>query len=274
MSKLVSLLNENTKIVVDVDLGGRITEFSLNGKNALAEQGIQVGSTFWPSPQSTWDWPPLTALDSDAYQLESESDSCVQMISSVCESTQLQLRKIISKTGRGFDVTYELINRSRKPVKYAPWEISRVYGGLTLFESSQPILDNSNLTVDHIQDHYWFDYVPAGLENNLKLFANHSEGWIANVFNGLLYLKTFPKIDQDLIAPNEAEVEVYAHGDPDNAYIEIEQQGAYVEIQAGSSIKWTVGWSLYSLPGGVASQESLVGSQALLDFIHANLAKT
>ena len=66
------------ELEVDPALGGRITRFSLAGANILTGPEVvargdgtvpnMYGSTFWTSPQSAWNWPPETALDSDPLQ--------------------------------------------------------------------------------------------------------------------------------------------------------------------------------------------------------------
>ncbi len=51
---------------VNAQIGGRITTFSLDGKNVLTGPSVNpdnYGSTFWTSPQSDWDWPPIPEID-------------------------------------------------------------------------------------------------------------------------------------------------------------------------------------------------------------------
>src|SRR5580704_20290 len=51
---------------VDAANGGRVVAFSLAGNNVLvteAANAADFGATFWPSPQSTWNWPPIAAVD-------------------------------------------------------------------------------------------------------------------------------------------------------------------------------------------------------------------
>ena len=52
------------------DKGGLITAWKLDGRNVLlatADSDSLDGSTFWPSPQSDWDWPPPHAIDAAPY---------------------------------------------------------------------------------------------------------------------------------------------------------------------------------------------------------------
>ena len=56
----------NTVFAVDAAKAGRIVTFSLAGKNILtaakSSQDNNWGSTFWPSPQSDWNWPPSVVM--------------------------------------------------------------------------------------------------------------------------------------------------------------------------------------------------------------------
>src|SRR3569623_3169145 len=59
-----------TELEVDAALGARITRFSLAGRNALTGPDVNdlhFGSTFWPSPQAAWGWPPPVEHDSEPY---------------------------------------------------------------------------------------------------------------------------------------------------------------------------------------------------------------
>lgn len=258
-TRQVVLNNGCYRMVVDADLGARITEFSINGRNCLTVSGPQVGSTFWPSPQNSWGWPPPAVLDSLPYAASQQADAWV-FTSNVCSDTGLVLAKIVAPHAKGFTVTYKMHNPGSAPLHYAHWEISRIDGGLTFYRAKSSPLDISSLPVVEQGDVYWHDYTPAGEEQNLKLFANNSDGWLANLHGGLLLKKTFPMIAESEIAPSEAEVEIYAHGDPANPYIEIEQQGAYVAIAPGETRSWTVVWSLEEF----ADENVTLGSAALI----------
>ena len=68
---LYTFASGNTVFAVDAAKAGRIVTFSLAGKNVLTaaknSQDNNWGSTFWPSPQSAWNWPPPAELDPGAY---------------------------------------------------------------------------------------------------------------------------------------------------------------------------------------------------------------
>ena len=265
MSASVTLDHGAYSMVIDPAKGARITAFALNGKNALTESGPQTGSTFWPSPQHSWGWPPPPVLDNQRYEATQVDDAWV-FTSGTCPVTGLVVSKVIRPREHGFDVEYRMHNPSEKMLQYAPWEITRVDSGLTFYKAATAPLESSTLAVIAVGKTFWHDYSPAGVDKNLKLFANNSDGWLANANRGLLVKKTFPTIAEMDIAPEEAEVEVYAHGDPEHPYIEIEQQGHYGIISPGDTTTWTVGWEIAEIPADITVA---VGSDKLLAFAEA-----
>ncbi len=257
-------------VIVDAQSGGRILAFSVEGQNALVPTGPQIGSTFWPSPQEAWGWPPPPTLDSAPYTIE-RIERGIRLQSAACEQTFLQLVKTLTLDGRVMRVRYAMTNVANEPRAWAPWEITRIYGGLTFYKSEQPALPKSTGQATFDGRHVWHEYAPQQQEDHEKIFGNGSAGWIANAHNGLLLVKRFSTIeDLNQVAPGEAEVEIYAHGDPLNAYIEMEQQGAYTSIEPGDTLEWEVDWFLHTLPASIDYQ---MGSTALVEAVESVLAE-
>ncbi len=255
-NQLITMHMGDLTLVVDASLGGRITEFSLAGNNALSSEGELIGSTFWTSPQSDWGWPPPTAIDSDAYDIQQQG-SRFKLIGRTESNLGVRVEKTFSPSvrGNGIDITYTLRNMSDHMVKYAPWEVTRVPGGYTFYPSTgQRIRDDLKTTeIDRI---IWYFYQADELSIgvNQKVLDNGREGWIANANpdSGLLFIKTYPDINLIQFATGEAEIELYAS--PLQNYIEIEQQGAYMSIPPMSSVDWTVTWYLQNI-----GKKSIVG---------------
>ncbi len=231
--------------------GGRVLSFSIGDRNSLLCSGIQVGSTFWPSPQSLWGWPPPEALDSARYNLLETSDKKICLQSGVEHSLGVRVVKTVTPIANGFNIEYTLLNVSQEIVTLAPWEISRVSGGISFYSAGLPPEPHSTCPCKYIKGHYWYEYKPEALQGIPKIFANDTGGWLANVNNGLLLIKRFPQINPSVIAPSEAEVEIYAHADDDNPYIELEQQGEFKAIMPGMEYRWAVDWLLYELPSNL-----------------------
>src|SRR5882757_3732250 len=73
----------NQSMDIDAHLGGRITSFLVDGRNFLTDDKVDSlnwGSTFWPSPQSDWDWPPPAAIDNEPYTVTLEVQGLKQEV--------------------------------------------------------------------------------------------------------------------------------------------------------------------------------------------------
>ena len=117
--------SETFKITV-LKSGGRLLSTKINGVEFLEQEAQQVGNTFWTSPQSGWEWPPLKEHDEDDYQ--GRLDGSVLMLRSSVDS-KLNFRiikeyKLINEST--FSVKYGIVNHNDEAKKVAPWEITRV----------------------------------------------------------------------------------------------------------------------------------------------------
>lgn len=263
----------DTVFAVDAAKAGRIVTFALGGRNILtAAEGPgdnNWGSTFWTSPQSDWNWPPPAAIDPDPYLAEL-SGGVLRLSSRPAEGLGLAVGKRFSvdPAARAVIVEYGIVNRGAEPRAAAPWEISRVAaGGLTFFPMGEgvPKKGFQELLSLHIEGGVaWFPYDAGTIAADQKVFADGREGWIAHLAGDLLLVKAFGDIPAAKAAPGEAEIEIYT--DAGHRYIEVENQGACVELAPGASLTWTVRWFLRKLDPAVVAK---VGSASLLGAVRA-----
>jgi hypothetical protein len=270
------------KMVIDGGKGARITEFSFDGVNILTGTdvgGSNYGSTFWPSPQSSWysgkTWPPIPEVDTAAYT-GSVNGNTIQLTSPTAtlgtvansQFTVTKEFKPVPASG-AIDVTYTLKNIGSVAITVAPWEISRVkgQGGLTFFGkgSSEPTYgtgyDKTNFVVTEADGIYWYKCAVLA-KTGSKCFADGA-GWLAHVTaTNLLFLLTFPDIQPSEAAQGEAEIEFYNKA-ADGDYVELEPQGASTTVNAGGMLQWTVRWKLRQVPSSVTVD---VGSADLATF--------
>jgi hypothetical protein len=271
----------DTQLVeVDASTGGRITVFSQGGKNILTGPSANAdnyGSTFWPSPQSAWGWPPPAEIDPGAYSariegatliLESKTDTKVKLI--------VTKRITVDRAAQALVIVYDMKNTSNAAADWAPWEITRVApGGMTFFElgpgGTAPVAPSIPTALDVAAGWHWFDDAALLNTNNMgrKTFAD-GKGWVAHVARAdrLLLVKTFEDIGANAHAKDEAEVEIYV--DSARKYVEVENQGAVQSLAPGATRSWTVRWSLRVLPGNGALS---VGSTEVVDAVKAVLPK-
>jgi hypothetical protein len=262
-----------TLFAVDANQGGRIVTFASSGRNVLTGPAVNAsnfGSTFWPSPQSDWNWPPPPEIDSAAYT-PSLDGAVLSLSGATAAALGLAVEKKFSADGAAGMVTveYTLANRGSKARQVAPWEITRVAaGGLTFFPMGEGgprkgPQDLLNPTI--VNGVAWFAYNAATITADQKLFADGLEGWIAHVDGDLLLVKSFGDTLPAQAAPGEAEIELYA--DAAHTYVEVENQGAYVNLAPGAATTWTVRWMLRKLD--LAATPAGVGSAALVDLVRS-----
>jgi hypothetical protein len=251
--------------MIDYAHGGRLEVLSLNGQNFLSGKTVNTtnwGTSFWPSPQSAWGWPPSQQLDALAYTV-------VQNTSPITLQSQKdpKLGYVFTKSFQintadtSLTITYTVLNDTNFSQQVAPWEISRVAPGGLMFYATGPKTKSgllAPLTKDSIGI-TWFKYdsttIPSGVP---KLIADDSEGWLAKVSNGLILVKSFPVVTQTSEAPGEGAIEMYTN--PNLSYTEIENQGAYVTLAAKQSLTYTVTYRLKNIPNTVSIA---VGSASL-----------
>jgi hypothetical protein len=255
--------------------GARITGLRIASTDLLSNKDvdpINYGSTFWPSPQNDWNashWPPPAAIDRLAYA-NASAGAVITLSSDVDPETHLRIVKTFSARvpDEAVELAYTITNQGDSAASWAPWEITRVAAtGLTFWptggapsKGAQALLPSQD-----VAGHTWIDGA-ALATMEAKLFADGAGGWLAHVSDGLIFIKQFPDITANQVAPGEAEIEVYV--DPTHRYMELEPQGPYTSIAAGGSATWTVRWYARQLPPTLIPS---VGNQDLVRFVNETL---
>ncbi len=264
------LQSDNLTFEVDPSHGARIIAFRLDDENILTPPSVDpqnYGSTFWPSPQNIWEWPPIAEIDTDPYTVETNS-SAVLMKSEISAELELQITKrfVLDVQRSRVAVEYTITNFSETSQTFSPWEVSRVHpDGLTFYPTGDATLGSGPfepLTTQELNGITWFKYDSQTIQANQKLYADGAEGWLAHLDGDKLLIKSFQDIPLDHQAPTEGEIEIFANAE--RPYIEIEQQGAYTKISPQESLSWTVYWYLRRLPINIAAK---VGSEKLVEFV-------
>lgn len=255
-------------------LGGRITGFFAGDLNLLTGPEVDAnnfGSTFWTSPQSDWQWPPPPEVDHMPY-IVVEGDEDLVCCGPPCAKLGLLITKRfrIVDANQSMRVQYEICNQSPDTIKVAPWEISRVPGGLTVFAHGEELPEKPEPVpeplVTNASGATWLAYSRSAVTVDQKLFAHSREGWLAHFWNGFALIKEFELVNAQKQAPGEAMIELFTSGLKN--YIEIEQQGPYVKIGPRKSLTWPVTWKVRKVPSNLEVQ---VGSAAVLDWVRSQL---
>ena len=255
---------------VNAQIGGRITTFSLDGKNVLTGPSVNpdnYGSTFWTSPQSDWDWPPIPEIDNLPYEGTVEGDTII-LQGQVSPELGVSITKEFSPdlANDAIVLHYSINNESAESVTYAPWEISRVGAtdALVFYPTGEGGYDSGPFDLPKITEARGITWVQyhRELSKDQKLFADGSEGWLASLTDRQLFIRSFVDIPPEEHAPGEGEIEIYFNGP--TTYVEVEPQGPYQEILPGESLSWTVTWYLRNLPPKIPAK---VGSKKLIKFV-------
>ena len=219
---------DDVRLEIDAATGGRVTALRFGGRNLLSEPAADAGnfgSTFWPSPQTAWGWPPLAEIDHGPYRAELEPAAIV-MRSAINPALAVQVEKRFAADARRAAVVFDFAihNRGEAPTRLAPWQITRVPpGGLSLFPTGTGAFPPSNLAVRQALGVTWYAFEAAAVTDHQKLFADGREGWLAHVDGDALLVKTFAPVPRAAQAPGEAQIEIYAT--PNHTYVEVEAQG-------------------------------------------------
>ena len=250
---------------VDAAKGAKILSFQYKGKEVLSQlqRPNAFGSTFWTSPQTEWNWPPVPEYDSRPYTAERKNGALV-----LTGQTSARYKYHIVKEFRpepatnSIAITYSTVNDSAVERKVAPWEISRVPSEGVIFFDAAPdgIFPAGLMPLSFEYNATWYQVDEA--RDNRKVNADGA-GWYAYAHDGLLFIKRFEDIDRSQPAPKEAEIQVYVNAG--KTFIELEAQGPYTSLKPGEALTWTVRWFL--LPQDCGD----VPSAALMDLVNSVL---
>ncbi len=270
-----SLTCANLYFEVDSARGARFTSFKLDDNEIMyvdfVNSGDMAGSTFWPSPQSVWNWPPPVNLDNKPFSKVIKNNKIV-FRGNTDTKTMLRFYKTIAANAADTSIIIDYCIKNEKTLaqKWAPWEITRVTNsGLTVFpKSTTSVTGDMAVRTQAISGYVWYDQDATADKAGSKFFCN-GKGWLAHIIDGnMLFIKKFEDVSAGKAAPGEAEVEVYTSGTL--PYTELEDQGTYTSIASKDSISWRVKWFARVLPASVVVS---VGSTSLTTFIEGVLKR-
>ncbi|MET0386690.1 MAG: hypothetical protein ABW321_12065 [Polyangiales bacterium] len=255
-----------TTLEIDPVLGGRVTQLALDGVNVLTGPDVDSlnwGSTFWPSPQARWQWPPVPEIDSEPYTPTVEADTLtLQSQRGMRADVRVTKRFRALPSDGAFEVAYVLENSASSEASWAPWQISRVGpGGLTFFPTGESSA-STQLPLMEALGISWYRHDPAAIaEPGQKWSGDGKEGWIAHVAEKTLFVKRFMDLTPAQQAPApEGELAIYASP----RYVEIEPQGPYAVLPPQGKVEWSVRWYLRAVPDDVSIE---IGSASLVQLV-------
>lgn len=250
-----SLSVGDVTLTVDASRGGKIVSYKYKDTEILSQTRMpnSFGSTFWTSPQSEWNWPPVPEYDTKPFNAE-VTDGKLVLTGEKSKRFGYKIRKefVADIKDNAIVITYTLVNESGETRKVAPWEISRVpNGGILFFDAKEVTPANNMAGLPFVYEKKAAWYVLDEDRVNRKINAD-GKGWLAFCDKGLLFVKKFPDLKPAEPAPAEAEIQIYAN--PGKTFVEIEEQGAYTTLQPGEELNWTVRW--YLMPTDLPAEPS------------------
>lgn len=250
-----SLSVGDVTLTVDASRGGKIVSYKYKDTEILSQTRMpnSFGSTFWTSPQSEWNWPPVPEYDTKPFNAE-VTDGKLVLTGEKSKRFGYKVRKefVADIKDNAIVITYTLVNESGETRKVAPWEISRVpNGGILFFDAKEVTPANNMAGLPFVYEKKAAWYVLDEDRVNRKINAD-GKGWLAFCDKGLLFVKKFPDLKPAEPAPAEAEIQIYAN--PGKTFVEIEEQGAYTTLQPGEELNWTVRW--YLMPTDLPAEPS------------------
>ncbi len=259
----------NTAFSVIVD-GGRVSSYKIDDKEFLFTDenyggGNLWGAVLWSSPQSEWNWPPITTLDSKPYTIEAQGNRC-RMISDIDSKMKMRFIKDFYAASEDTSITvvYKMINEGTTTKHNALWELTRVpTTGFFFFPTGEGSATSGLATYVQEKNGYsWYNNQLTDVGGQ-KFFADGKMGWDAFINEDhYILIKQFVDVPNDKHAPGENEIELWLTSD--YAYMELENQSSYESIPAGDTIKYIVKWYLRKLPDTMTVE---VGNTALADFV-------
>ena len=264
----------NMYFEIDSARGARFTSFKLDDNEIMFvdfKTTDMAGSTFWPSPQSVWNWPPAVNLDGNPYKTSIKQNKIV-FTSNIDLTSMLRFYKTISASDidTSISIDYCIKNEKTTSQKWAPWEITRVLNdGLTVFaKGSGSITGDMSPRTEATTGYIWYDQDKTKGGAGSKFFSD-GKGWLAHIIDGnMLFIKQFDDVAYGKSAPAESEIEAYTA--PDQSYTELEDQGTYTTIAAKDSLIWHIKWFARKLPSSINVS---VGSSGLTGYIEAVLKR-
>jgi hypothetical protein len=258
-----------TSIAAD---GGKITEFSLNGRNILTGPEVNAdyyGSSFIVGPEEAMGgFPPPAPFDFNDYTVVvDEEEKTVILTGDNYPPLSLRLKKQFTPNidNQSVEIVYTIINTGEVPSTWAPWEITRVApNGLTFYPQGEgtPNVPWGLFDFTQTDGITWFQHDEIVNAAHGKLFSDGADGWVAHTDGNLILIKVHENIPVAIKAPNEAEIEIFSI----DKYVEVEVLGAYAEIPAGGEVSWSTTWYLRELP---TDMEATAGNAALVAFVQS-----
>lgn len=277
------LSNGRVSVAVVPAIGGRIMEFSLDGRKALWENPAELGKTYplaadpwrnyggyksWNAPQDRWGWPPDPHLDRGPARVRVLRDArgrATGLEVTGQESPRFRLRftkrlTLDPRTGV-LRLEQRMRNTSSRPQTWSLWDVTQV-------PSSGRVVLEVNPSSRFPGGVYYYDEKAkqsgqAARQGRLavvtwkgqaaKFGFDCDAGWMARLAGPIAYVKRFPRLQRGAAYPDKGSyAQVFTNG-RELPYVEMEIAGPLVRLAPGQETTLVEEWELVRLGGSSGS---------------------
>lgn len=272
-------------MVVVPDIGGRIMEYSMDGRNVMWENPDEFGRTYsitrewrnyggyktWIAPQETWGWPPDPMLDFGKANVEVLQNPkglpVLKVIGAPSLDTGLLFTKEISLDESGEAVVKQAVhNIGGKRLSCSIWDVTQLgipcYTAVPLKAKSRfkdgvsyILAESKNSTQFTLRDGLFITRYQGDLG---KVGADSDGPWMIWFKDDLAYVKQFEPMEKGAEYPDGGcSAEVFT-SDAKLGYVEMEVLGPIKELKPGAELEMTEKWRLFKLSQPIRDESWVV----------------
>jgi len=272
-------------IVVVPEIGGRVMEYSINGRNVLFESREEFGKTYpvtkewhnyggymtWLAPQEAWVWPPDPMLDYGKANVEILQSPNGIPVLKITGSPSLASGMMFTKE-ISLDETGEVVLKQRmhnigaKKVKYSLWSVTETkapcFVAFPIKKKSK--FENGLLYVVNESKNSRQFMVRKGIciTNYLgelgKIGSDTDGPWMLWINDDLAYAKIIPPMVKGKNYPDGGcSVQVFtSQGKP--GYVEMEVMGPITDLGPGEGTETVERWRIFQLSQPVTDENRVL----------------
>lgn len=260
-------------LVVVPQIGGRIMDYSLNGRNVMWENPTEYGKLYpaekvwrnyggyktWNSPEDRWGWPPDFMLDAGPATVEikqADEAPTLRIIGAPSlESGIMFTKEVTLKPDGRVSLIQRMHNISGTVQQYGVWDVTQVS---TPCFVAFPVRSESKFSggfkpmmKDSGKSKQWASADGLCIVEYRKeagqIGADSPGPWMAWFQDNLAYVKLFGEVKDFSAYPDDGcSIELFT-SKPELGYLEMEIMGPVVSLQPGAETSTSEQWALYIL---------------------------
>jgi hypothetical protein len=277
------------RVVVAPKIGGRIVEYSRNGRGPIWLNEAELGKVHpldpkvwwnyggyktWPAPQSKWNWPPDPQLDAAPATVGPWSEKGKLVGLKITGQTSEKLGLHFEKYVRLDPATGSLHLRQRMialpenddSIRWGVWSITQVLSdgwvAIPLNPKSRHEGGVYFYGPEAKQSKQWHTrdglLILKNAGDAAKYGADTNDGWMAWLRGGQAYVQRFPAMIPGEEYPDEASSAQAWCNSADLPYTEMELAGPLVTLKPGASTEFEEEWQLIDLSHPVKTEDDVI----------------